>query len=56
MTITEEINDFIAKHGGNVRDALNIALNKISVLEQELASVKKELEAAEAEIDSFGDY
>lgn len=44
MTVSEQIDQFIAENGGNTRDALNVALtrleaalNKVLVLEERLA-------------------
>lgn len=43
MTVSEQIDQFIAENGGNTRDALNVALarleaalNKVLVLEERL--------------------
>jgi hypothetical protein len=40
MSVTDEINKAIEEAGGSVRDALNIALARIKILERELQNAK----------------
>jgi len=51
MTVTDELNKFIAKNGGNERDALNIALARLSFREERLREYQQELFNQAAEID-----
>ena len=51
MTVSEQIDQFIAENGGNTRDALNVALarleaalNKVLVLEERLKQDQEENE------------
>ena len=40
MTISEQIDQFIAENGGNTRDALNVALTRLEQMEMKLAAVR----------------
>jgi hypothetical protein len=40
MSATEQIDNFIAENGGNTRDALNIALAKIELLQNRLSKME----------------
>ena len=51
MTVSEQIDQFIAENGGNTRDALNVALcrleaalNKVLILEEKFNQEKEENE------------
>jgi hypothetical protein len=51
MTVSEQIDQFIAENGGNTRDALNVALtrleaalNKVLVLEERFNQEQEEIE------------
>ena len=48
MTATEQINNFIAENGGNVRDALNVALTRLQLAENKLAQ-----EAPQPDLNDF---
>jgi hypothetical protein len=39
MSVSEQIDQFIAENGGNTRDALNVALTRLEVLEAKYAEL-----------------
>lgn len=46
MSVTEEINRFIAENGGNIRDALNVALARLEDEKRKNKILQKELREA----------
>lgn len=54
MTISEQIDQFIAENGGNTRDALNVALERLKQMEMKLTAVKAnaEMEVAKARLNA----
>lgn len=46
MSVTEQIDQFIAQNGGNTRDALNVALARLRFTEKRLNDIKNRESAA----------
>lgn len=44
MTVSEQIDQFIAENGGNARDALNVALVRLYLAKKKIEFLKKSLE------------
>lgn len=54
MSVSEQIDQFIAENGGNTRDALNVALARIEQMEMKLAAMKAnfQIEIVKARCDA----
>lgn len=49
MSVSEQIDQFIAENGGNTRDALNVALARLDLAQREIQSLKDEKEVIRKE-------
>ena len=54
MTVSEEINKFIAENGGNERDALNVALTRLELATEQLEYLKKGIEQIDIPDQALG--
>lgn len=54
MSVSKKIDQFIADNGGNVRDALNVALTRLELAEVQLAALKTDLESLDASDEVLG--
>lgn len=54
MSVSEQINQFIAENGGNTRDALNVALTRLEQMEMKLAAVRAnaQMEVTKAKLNA----
>lgn len=55
MTVSEQIDQFIAENGGNTRDALNVALTRLEQMEMKLAAVRAnaQIEVTKARLNAL---
>jgi len=44
MKVSEQIDSFIEQNGGNCRDALNVALARLEIMEAALDRIEKDLD------------
>jgi hypothetical protein len=44
MTVSEQIDAFIEQHGGNCRDALNVALARLEIMEAAMDRIEKDMD------------
>ena len=54
MSVSEQIDQFIAENGGNTRDALNVALTRLEQMEMKLAAVRAnaQMEVTKAQLNA----
>lgn len=54
MTVSEKINQFIAENGGNERDALNVALTRLELANEQLEYIKRDIKAIDIPDNALG--
>jgi len=54
MSVSEQIDQFIAENGGNTRDAINVALTRLEQMEMKLAAVRAnaQMEVTKAQLNA----
>ncbi len=53
MTVSEQLEKFIAENGGNERDALNVALGRLELAEKKIQSNEQQIELYKECFENF---